>query len=114
MPWKMRFPTRDEWICLSPAIGVTVSFLTLAVCGAAFGWLPRTLWTVLLTALVGVFLAFGLTLTPPVLHARERMLKASIIEPAEVDLEPDFDSDGGGDKKQEGGENAEEDRDHDA
>jgi|GEM_PF-1900732 len=88
MPSRVRLPTRDEWICLMPGIIVTFLLIAIAVFGVSAGWLPRTVWTLLLMVLAGIFLILGLSLTPPVIHARERMLKASIIEPAEVDLEP--------------------------
>lgn len=79
---------------MAPAIGVSVCFVAVAIAGAIGGWLPRTVWTVLLMVLAGGFLIFALSLTPPVLHARERMLKADIIEPTQMDEEPDLSSSG--------------------
>lgn len=90
MKYKHRMPTRDELICVAPTFLVAAGLMIFAAVGALMGWLPRTSWVMLLLIAAGYFLSSFLNLTPPVLHARERLIKRHVIEPSEVDREPDL------------------------
>lgn len=92
MAYKLRTPTRDEWICVAPTLLVAAGLMILAAIGAWIGWLPRTLWMMILLIAIGCFLSAFLSLTPPVLHARERLIKKHFIDPSQVDEEPDMSS----------------------
>ncbi len=90
MKYALRMPTRDELTCLLPGVIAFGAAAAFAGIGALAGWLPRTFWMLILLIVAAGALAMFLSLTPPVLHARARMLQANIIEPTQLDEEPDL------------------------